>query len=86
MQIVALHLHLKGYTMSKPQVIRKALLTLISQLLLLGLTLAAHAGSGGGTRVVDNPGPGSAVPEPSALLAFATGALLIGYAIRRRRS
>ncbi len=73
--------------MHKPQAmraIRATLLTLTGQLLLLSFALAAHAGSGGGTTVVQNPGPTSAVPEPSALLAFATGAVLIGFAIRRR--
>jgi hypothetical protein len=45
-------------------------------------------GSSNSTRNVgdiDREGPVNAVPEPSSLLLGATGALLIGLAIRRSR-
>jgi hypothetical protein len=32
-----------------------------------------------------SPDPGSAVPEPTAALAFGAGALALGWALRRKR-
>ena len=73
--------------MSRLENLRRTLIILGAQALLACLTVAAHASSGGGSASSDgDTGSALVVPEPGAMLVFAAGALVIGYAIRRNRS
>jgi hypothetical protein len=62
---------------------------LIGVLLACFFSIGASCGDDGGGRrsvgAAGDPGPVNAVPEPSSLLLGATGALLIGFAVRRPR-
>jgi hypothetical protein len=67
---------------------RRSIRVAVGALLLVAQPLIAFASGGGGTSVstATDTGAASPVPEPGAMLLFAAGALVVGAAIRRKRS
>jgi hypothetical protein len=63
--------------------LRNAHTLLLGLLLSVALPLMASASSGGGTHAATSESP---IPEPTALLVFAAGALVVRYGIKRHNS